>query len=329
MKPGFNRITLACLSTVALASLASSASASPAPRGWKLPALGGNTVDIALNVRCPGGALGTSDVESDWLDVNQAKARIDWAISCGHIAPVARKLFEFYMDPDTLDKVPYPKDANGNFTKLNYPTFAHKDEARNHPVWKPDLASCDMPDDVIFLGICTTGCYEPDQVVLFEDGYKTLPEAFKKTEKGRLLVVSEGSSFDTIEFAAKDVSYFTADIRETTQPIVTFSMASGGQLKVTQNHPLVDGNGFVKEASALKVGDSLVLADGRLDQIVERSERDFTGKVWNVAPQAGGSQNNIVVAQGYLNGSARYQDGSVKDLNRLQSRNLIDAKVFE
>ncbi len=314
----------------ALACLAASASlsASTNGRGWKLPENDSSTA-IAVNVRCPGGALGNQEIATDWLDVPQAKQRIDWAISCGHIAPTSRKLFETYLDADTLDRMPYPKDASGNFTKLSYPTFAHRNAAAGHPIWKPDLSTCDMPDDVFFLGLCTTGCYEPDQVVLFEGGYKTLPEVAQSSEKGRLFVVSEGSGFDNVEYTTKDISYFTADVRDSKQTIVTFQMASGGQLKVTQNHPLVTGTGFIKEASLVQVGDHLVLANGQLDPIVERSEHEYSGKVWNVAPKSNSEQNNIVVAQGYLNGSARYQDGSVKDLNRLQSRTLIDVKNFD
>lgn len=319
---------ISVLSAFACFSITASMSASTTGRGWKLPENDSSTA-VAVNVRCPGGALGNADIASDWLDIAQAKQRIDWAISCGHIAPTSRKLFETYLDADTLDRLPYPKDASGNYTKLSYPTFAHRNPTAGHPIWKPDLSTCDMPDDVFFLGICTTGCYEPDQVVLFEDGYKTLPEVAKNSEKGRLLVVTEGSGFDNVEYTTKDISYFTADVRESQQTIVSFTMASGGQLKVTQNHPLVTSSGFIKEATLVQVGDSLVLANGQLDLITERSEHEYIGKVWNVAPKSNSEQNNIVVAQGYLNGSARYQDGSVKDLNRLQSRTLIDVNLFE
>ncbi len=79
----------------------------------------------------------------------------------------------------------------------------------------------------------------------------------------------------------------------------------------------------------IQIGDSLVLANGELDKVMNRTEYQYTGKVWNVAPQAGSQQNNLVIAQGYLNGSARYQDGSVKDMNRLLSRGLIDSKILD
>lgn len=106
-------------------------------------------------------------------------------------------------------------------------------------------------------------------------------------------------------------------------------MKSGGKLSVTLNHPLVDGEGYMKKAEEFKIGDKLVLANGKKDKIVQINVVDFFGKVYNVAPKSNNSQENIVVAKGYLNGSHKFQTGEVTDYMRYSERKDIPENLYK
>ena len=90
----------------------------------------------------------------------------------------------------------------------------------------------------------------------------------------------------------------------------------------------MNGEGFMLEASKFKIGDSLVKLDGSLDPIVSiDADAQFFGKVYNISPVSNNDHENIVVAQGFLNGSQKYQKKAFGEINRLVLRSNIPADL--
>lgn len=120
------------------------------------------------------------------------------------------------------------------------------------------------------------------------------------------------------------IDYFTADTKSYKQPIITFETESGGSITVTEEHFLVTGNGDVTKAKKIKSGMSLVSESGQLDKIVKViPNKNFVGKAYNLAPVSYQNNDNIVVADGYLNGSVKYQEGLIRNVDRKIMRNLV------
>jgi intein/homing endonuclease len=100
-------------------------------------------------------------------------------------------------------------------------------------------------------------------------------------------------------------------------------MKSGGSLRVTAEHPLLTDDGIMRQAEDLKVGASLVRADGSPDAISSVEVSKIFGKVYNVRPTTVDYTSNIVVAGGYLNGSVRYQNEFLDMINALILRRAL------
>jgi len=124
------------------------------------------------------------------------------------------------------------------------------------------------------------------------------------------------------------VGRWTVDIAPANQAIYTIKMKSGGSLRVTNEHPLVTGEGVMKQAQELAVGEQLVRDNGQRDPIVSITKADEFTKVYNVRPATTDLTTNVLVAQGYLAGSAAYQNEFLKYLNRVLFRGKVPASLI-
>lgn len=184
------------------------------------------------------------------------------------------------------------------------------------------------PERMMHDGVCEPGCYTPDQQVLFESGLVSIDEA-QSTGRHDLVTLSADATFDNISLTSNPVERYTVDKEAAKQEILVFRMASGGSLSVTTHHPLVDGKGSISKAMDFVVGEHLVKQDGTLDEIVSIEQTQWYGKVYNLRPVSRDLTSNILVAQGYLNGSVRYQSEYVQELNRIILRgNVPDELVL-
>ena len=118
------------------------------------------------------------------------------------------------------------------------------------------------------------------------------------------------------------------DIAPAQQTIFTLRMKSGGQLRVTNEHPLVTSDGVMKQAQTLVVGEELVRDNGSPDPVVSIVKSTELTKVYNLRPTTTDLTSNILVAQGYLTGSARYQNEYIKYLNRVLFRQKIPSAMI-
>ncbi len=179
-----------------------------------------------------------------------------------------------------------------------------------------------LPTSAINVGLCVAGCYVEGTQLQFADGpmaIKTAAEALR----GDLVTLSPDATLDNLSLTTNKVERYTTDVTESVQTIYTLTMASGGQLKVTNEHPLLDGTGVIRQAHALKVGDNLVRANGKQDPITSIAVNKIFGKVYNVRPVTTDYVSNIVVAGGYLNGSLRYQNEFLDTVNALILRRAL------
>ena len=245
-----------------------------------------------------------SRCSEDSLEPGQAVERTEWAARCGHI---------------TSDERQYALTEGGKSRpRPLYPLYGTEDMGQ---LWRAPLdrnAPCNIPGGMAVIAFCTASCYTPDQEILFPEGFVEIEKA-KSEVLPDVMVLRDASTFDNLKFISYPVESYTEEVRPTWQNILQFKMKSGGSLKVTLNHPIMDENGAVKTADKFKVGDSLVHYLNGLDPIKSIEKKGYFGKVYNLAPDTRLPISNVVVAQGYLNGSSYFQN----DGQDLQNRALL------
>lgn len=263
-----------------------------------------------------------------------AKARAEWCYKCNHLN---ERVWEYWFttgeDYDTMQRVPLPQG------KRNYPIFVRtlpNVQPEEWPIWHVEAETavngvpyqkCDMPSDVVFYDYCLNGCYESRQRILFSDGYAPIGEIVAQNVTKTLMVLAPTSTMESPVLVDKQIAYYVASPSKSEEKLVEFRMQSGGRLVVTPTHPLLSEAGYIRYADLFDVGDSLVQMNGQLDSIVEkRSFKEFT-KVYNLAPKTSNPIENILVAQGYLNGSHLYQDGLLEGYSQVVLRTSIPADL--
>lgn len=287
---------------------AAAASAQAQDYRFAQPKYSDGTQAISLQQRC----------QEDQLSNNaQAEARFQWAFNCHYIHPNYRQIFTQYFDVPTMQW--------RNLEKWKYPIFSTP--AEPFTFFKSYNGSCNLPDGYIWLTNCESGCYAPDQEVRFAKGFLTLPDAYAQGEAS-IVTVAGDAGLDDLRFEEHKVGHYVASVTEADEQLVVLETKSGGKLKVTKNHPLVVASGEIKDAGKLVTGDQLVRETGEFDAIVSITTEDFHGKVWNVAPETHDATTNVIVAEGYLNGSHNYQSGAIRDLNRLTARETLPADLY-
>ncbi len=226
--------------------------------------------------------------KEDWLSDVQAKGRVEWAKGC------------LLINDDQYDFL---------LRNKRYPTFIHANGSFKAPTTPGE--SCDgWPTGDDFL-ICKWGCYTGDQRVMFSSRYIPIAEAMQL--ETRVTALAEGSSLKDFRFLDQPIEAFISG--QTSEKVLKFSTATGKTLQVTTNHPLVLSNGLVTEAAKVKVGDSLLglvneadLNLVRPEAIVAIESEEFVGTVYNLQPESTKELENIIIAEGLLNGSNRFQN---------------------
>lgn len=165
-------------------------------------------------------------------------------------------------------------------------------------------------------GYCEAACYTPEQRLLFSDGYVSILDAFNGLRED-LITLSPDSTLDNLQLQQNRTYSYTKELRDAEHNIYVITTQSGGELRVTHEHPVINGEGRMVQAQTLKVGDELVKSDGSLDPIVDIQKTIHYGKVYNIAPETTDLVSNVLVAQGYLVGSVRFQNDEVAYINRI------------
>jgi hypothetical protein len=165
-------------------------------------------------------------------------------------------------------------------------------------------------------GYCVSSCYLPDQQIAFDGGNEGILAAMTELRTG-VTTLTPTSTLGNIKTQTDEVASYTHDIREAKQVIFTITTRSGGQLKVTDKHPILVGDGRIMEARSITVGNQLIKPDGTRDAVVSVTQTDYFGKVYNIKPASTNRVANILIAQGFLVGSSRYQNEDADLINRI------------
>ncbi|MBY0470750.1 hypothetical protein K2X30_06230 [bacterium] len=267
---------------------------------------------------------------NDSLTGPEATPRFEWAIKCEMDRIRKNDITSAYRNG-----LP---DAAGNVS-VAYPTYGYFNPASNNyenpanwfapPKSGASSSSCDIrPANYDLAFYCAAGCMTPEQKILTSHGEVAYEEAFDQ-EVASVRTLTADSSLENLKFQDSKIDQIVTDIKAGHQKILNFNMASGGSLRVTVHHPLVNRDGKVVKASEIQIGDDLVKENGELDAVVSIVPEDYFGKVYNVKVSDNGLKENIVVAQGYLNGSVRYQNEFVKDLNRDLLRSVVATQLMK
>ncbi|MCP3137651.1 Hint domain-containing protein [Pyxidicoccus xibeiensis] len=266
---------------------------------------------------------------SDQLFSNAAaNERIEWALRCGYINSQAAFSYRYYFD--VAASAVKPKDL------FTYPLFGWLTNIYNTLVWVAPTdrnASCTVPYNATYGGNahvvdeCLVGCYTPEQKLRFSTGEVAIKEAMQ-THRTDVVTLSPDATMDRLSFQTGQVVAYVADVVDAEQPILNIRTRKGGHLRVTTNHPVLDSSGVMKQADEFREGDELVREDGSLDPIDSIEKELYFGKTYNLKPSTYDPVTNIVVAQGFLNGSGRYQDKSVTENSRALLRKNIPDSVF-
>jgi len=176
-------------------------------------------------------------------------------------------------------------------------------------------------------GYCVSSCYLPDQQIAFDGGNEGILAAMNELRTG-VTALTPTSTLGNIKTHTDEVASYTHDIREAKQVIFTITTRSGGQLKVTDKHPILEGDGRIVEARSIKVGNQLIKPDGTRDAVVSVTQADYFGKVYNIKPAATNRVANILIAQGFLVGSSRFQNEDADFINRIILGHGIPASMI-
>lgn len=185
----------------------------------------------------------------------------------------------------------------------------------------------DLPVGVSIIGMCQAGCYSPEQQIRVGNESQSVVSAHDSGEPS-VTTLTADSTMESPAYMTNQIARWTVDIAPASQPIVTLRTKSGGSLRVTTEHPLLTSEGVMKQAQTLVVGEALVREDGSPDPIVSIATKNEFTKTYNLRPTTTDLTSNIVVAQGYLAGSGRYQDEFLKYLNRVMFRENVPSDLI-
>ncbi|WP_164011238.1 Hint domain-containing protein [Pyxidicoccus trucidator] len=163
---------------------------------------------------------------------------------------------------------------------------------------------------------CESSCYAPDQEVLFSEGSVPISDAIQK-QREDLITLSPDSTLDNLQLQPNRVYSYTSEIRNSEHVLYEIRTAGGGKLRLTNEHPVVNSEGRMVRAQDLKVDDELLRQDGTPERITSVERTTHFGKVFNLRPVSRDQVSNVLVAQGFLVGSARYQNEDVQFMNRI------------
>lgn len=267
----------------------------------------------------------------DSLSQEQAKGRWEWTEKCDKNYQALIAQFP------TMDPSRYLTDSNGG-TRRTYPVYAvidvslpeeHAGYYTNPKGWYAPIKApkgdadleqaCAKPSNYQIGFICLSSCYTPDMMVSFSSGDVDVESAYLENMQN-LLTVSAESSLEKLAFSYKPVRHHIRSVIDGEHQIINFLTETGKVLKVTPNHPLVNGKGEMQRADKFNQGDFLVNIDGQKERIVALNNEQYHGKVYNLEIDSDLYTEKILVAQGLLSGDLSYQNENTKYLERILFR---------
>ncbi len=134
--------------------------------------------------------------------------------------------------------------------------------------------------------------------------------------------LAPGSTADSVNLSEQPIQEFVQSRHD--GDVYQLTLDRGQTIEVTGNHPMVNSEGMMVPAQALAVGDALMTTEGDLTSIVSISKRTFSGTVWNLRPTSTKKEENVLVVNGVLTGSIRFQNQWKVDVGRLLRTDAFD-----
>lgn len=272
----------------------------------------------------------------DSLSNSDAKGRYDWMKKCEDKIPAVKEFLTNFEDVVYKEnKTSTGYGINGT-TRLLYPTFMSTDTKKPWIAPKVKTAECTAPAHIYVAAVCVSSCATPEQQILVEAKnekkfkYMTFLDALTQNVP-KVGALHSASSISDRKIGATKVDNWVTEMLDGEHQILIFKMKSGGALKVTLNHPLLTPEGVMKQAADFSVGESLVQLGGIPDQILSIEQTVHTGKVYNLFVKSNDPRQNVVVTNGYLNGTAFFQNEGAQNMNRALfrtnlTRGALDSK---
>jgi PKD repeat protein len=269
----------------------------------------------------------------DSLSNAEAKARLHWMVKCREKVPV--------IDEFLTQFAPFVKgqgEAMGLIYKQRnvYATFMDSAYTPEKPWLAPKKAngSCDVPKTVYIAAVCLASCATPEQMILAQaeanGSLQYVPFVQAWQQKFKFVATLASQSSMSSKFVQKtSVDNWVTELVDSDHDILEFTMKSGGQLRLTPNHPLVTDQGSMRFASDFKIGDNLIRHGGARDPIVSIKQIKYHGKVYNVFVNSSEIHKNVVLTNGYLNGTAFFQNEGSDQINRRLLRDQLIKGVLE
>lgn len=264
----------------------------------------------------------------DSLSNTDAQGRYDWMVKCQDQVPVIKEFLAKF------DDVQYKGISLDDSTRHLYPTFLDSVTKKPWIAPKKSTGSCSVPRTAYVAAVCVSSCSTPEQDIIaeVEKGKAlrkiTFIDAYTKNLK-KVGTLHPYSSIDSTQLEKTEVESWVTELLDTTQPILIFKLKSGGQLKITPNHAMLNQDGAMQVAQEFKVNDNFVRLGGRLDKIVSIEKSEYYGKVYNVFVNSNELKKNVVVINDYLSGTAFYQNEGAKYMNRDLFRKNLTHGAFD
>ncbi|MBF0440450.1 MAG: hypothetical protein HQK54_00960 [Oligoflexales bacterium] len=233
------------------------------------------------------------------------------------------------------------RDKLNNWTDPNaaslplYPSFIKLDDS---DVWigapVTMVSSCDNPEAKepfpTYIQLCKAGCMTGDQLILFVDGYRKISDALNLNKNDIVSLNAENSMINhdgiaNLQFEKSRIKSYTRDVLKINNQnkVRYIKTDAGGYLKITAEHPLIDGNGKMVHAKDLKVGDSLLHISGKAHKIVTIQDDVIREQVYNLDIETQKQTEQIFVVEGYLSGTNRQQGSDLAEVNRYLFREQL------
>lgn len=245
----------------------------------------------------------------------------DFAVRCSN--DQANTPQQIYGRNAWAKKCHYLDDADFNYNnaRQRYVTFSDIE----HAPWDGD-APCIWGKQI--LGICfLRGCYTPDQRLMFSGVYQSISHAGNSTYTPTVTALgAEWLVGDAPTLMEVPVEHFVVGDEE--NDVLRVITDSGLSVEVTQNHPLVDADGNVLEARDIVARQTRVLTAEGPALVTDVVALPYRGKVWNVEPNSTETHANLLLAEGFVSGSIRFQNEWANDAGRRQLRKRLDPAPF-
>lgn len=276
----------------------------------------------------------------DSLSPSRAHGRLEWMKMCASEQPKIQEFFDVTEDFDSAPQNSYKVSEDGS-TIIGRPTYVTFRDAEGKAWHAPapgtknwrtrstaysvvdETLSCEIPADANVAGICLSSCVTPSQIISSGNGSALPISSAYVNNMADVLTLSPLSTILKPVLMSTPVQQFITEIADSEHDIMIFTLASGNKIEYTPNHPVLTADGKLKDAGDFVIGQSFVKKSGDLDEIVKIENIKFFGKVYNVYMKNTNPENNVVVVNDYLTGSARFQNEDHDFVDRSVLRNAL------